>query len=415
MTIKTKVLFCATALFFLLLGINLYSIYTIQHLEDMTIAISQSSDQAESLAKMAKNAASQSVQNLTLITVALALGFLVSVPLFLMIILRPLKALELVTKDLAAGDGDLTKRTAIKNKDEIGVISKHFDDFLDKLHRLISLGKESGISSATMATQLKNSSAEINGRIAQEATLVADMSHATKGISEIMHDNDKDARASQENLMQVNQHLNATRNNILTLTSFIEETSEREQEMASRLNTLNHDTDQVKEVLAVINDIAEQTNLLALNAAIEAARAGEHGRGFAVVADEVRKLAEKTQKSLAEINATIAVVIQSISDNVEEVNHNATKFAQMSSASLEVTQMIDETTDSMELLTKTTIKSIEAYTDAQQRLNDLVNKVGQIEGLSLENKERVEQISIAVQSMEKSTQTLSRGLGEFRT
>ena len=414
MTIKIKVLFCASALFFLLLGINLYSIYNIQHLQEMTGIISQASDPAAAIAKSAK-VAEESVRNLTIITVILALGFLISVPLFLAIILRPLKSLEEMTKDLVAGEGDLTKRTAIKNKDEIGAISRHFDDFLEKLHRLVSLGKESSLSSAQMAVQLNNSSSQINERISKEAMLVVDMSHATKDISSIMGVNAEEALASQKNLAKVNMQLETTRENILSLSTFIEETSVREQEMAARLNTLNHDTDQVKEVLGVINDIAEQTNLLALNAAIEAARAGEHGRGFAVVADEVRKLAEKTQKSLAEINATIAVVIQSIGDNVDEVNQNALKFTQMSEASLAVTHKIDETADSMALLTTTTTKSIEAYSETQKRLNDLVEKVGQIESLSVENKDHVGQIAASAKSMAASTQTLSRGLGEFKT
>ena len=108
-----------------------------------------------------------------------------------------------------------------------------------------------------------------------------------------------------------------------TLTEKINDASHKENDLADRLIQLSHDADQVKEVLRVIGDIADQTNLLALNAAIEAARAGEHGRGFAVVADEVRKLAERTQKSLTETNASIGVVVQAIGDSSDAMTVNA--------------------------------------------------------------------------------------------
>ncbi|MDD3596419.1 MAG: methyl-accepting chemotaxis protein [Sulfuricurvum sp.] len=102
----------------------------------------------------------------------------------------------------------------------------------------------------------------------------------------------------------------------------IQNVANKEHELSGNLQSLAGNAQETKQILVTIGDIADQTNLLALNAAIEAARAGEHGRGFAVVADEVRKLAERTQKSLAETSATINVLIQAINDNSEELNHN---------------------------------------------------------------------------------------------
>ena len=102
----------------------------------------------------------------------------------------------------------------------------------------------------------------------------------------------------------------------------IDTIAQKENELADNLQSLVSSANETKEILSTIGDIADQTNLLALNAAIEAARAGEHGRGFAVVADEVRKLAERTQKSLAEISATINVLVQAIADSSETLNLN---------------------------------------------------------------------------------------------
>jgi methyl-accepting chemotaxis protein len=174
------------------------------------------------------------------------------------------------------------------------------------------------------------------------------MEHQNNEAKEILDNNTKHLKSTIEDLrstkfVELNGMINSTVERIQSVAG-------KEHELSGNLQALVGNAQETKAILVTIGDIADQTNLLALNAAIEAARAGEHGRGFAVVADEVRKLAERTQKSLAEISATINVLIQAINDNSESLHQNMDEMMDLTHYVGTVDQKMDELLTSMDAM-----------------------------------------------------------------
>lgn len=193
---------------------------------------------------------------------------------------------------------------------------------------------------------------------------MADLLKNINSLGQALEDMEAKNKESQNTILESSNRLNETISKITSTTIHelkemisnaverIHEVAHKENDMVDNLQTLVANANETKTILATIGDIAEQTNLLALNAAIEAARAGEHGRGFAVVADEVRKLAERTQKSLAETSATTNVLIQSISESSDALNRNASEVNDISEEVGLISNKMDEIIDTLSSLSK---------------------------------------------------------------
>jgi methyl-accepting chemotaxis protein len=272
----------------------------------------------------------------------------------LTVALKPIKTITNMLRNISEGEGDLSQRIEVKSKDEIADLSNYFNkfienlenDFLDTMYKISnsieksnslyhSLVKVSDVAEKTgdMANQVATASEEMSSTIMEIARSAQDSASKAQQAVEV-------AQKGGEIIDQVASYAESTKVTITNLKNSIAQ--------------LTDDAKKIGNIINVINDIADQTNLLALNAAIEAARAGEHGRGFAVVADEVRKLAEKTQQSTKEIET----MIKQIQVNVKESYNNA--------------ENVVEAVDKQTSLSQNTKDNFGEILDAIDELNSLI-------------------------------------------
>jgi len=330
-------------------------------------------------------------------------------------LIKPSVFLEGIAKGLMNGKGDLTQRLPVKGKDEIATASNYINLFLEEVRTVMNSIKETSSENASISHELSATAMSVGNNV--ESSLLV-VEQATKQAQSTQNEIVKAIYASQESkkdVIQANENLAIAKEDIVSLASKVYETAQMESELAQNMEVLSKDANDIKNVLVIIGDIADQTNLLALNAAIEAARAGEHGRGFAVVADEVRKLAERTQKTLSEINATINVVVQAISDASTNMNNASVEMQAMTGIAKNVEERINTTATTVNNAVVASNQTVSDFENTGKDIDMIVTRVQEINDFSSTNARSVEEIASAAEHLYTLTNELNIKLETFHT
>jgi|GEM_PF-2319320 len=356
------------------------------------------------------------IRNSIFLTSAVVLLLAIGGALYLVQLLlsRPLEKFKTTMLEVS-NTQNLTLRLNTNAPQELKMIAQGFNDLMENLQRLLHGAKEVSSENASVAGQLSSTSLEVGNNV---ETSVEVVNKATKNVNYVkagIAKSIREAQASKQEIMEANHTLQETKEQIVVLVGKVQNNAALEVELAHRIQALSSNASEVRGVLEVIYDIAEQTNLLALNAAIEAARAGEHGRGFAVVADEVRKLAERTQKSLAEINATVNVIVQGVSDASEQIGKNSQEMEVLANAAQEVEGKINATAEIVFKAAQNNDEMVKDFEISGGEIEAVSNIMDEVNALSGGNARSVEEISTAATHLRALTEKLSQDLERFKT
>jgi len=303
---------------------------------------------------------------------------------------------------------DLTTSFDQQGNDEIARLSNSLKHFLSTIRSVIFQAVNVSKENVALSAETVGDANNVMHKVTNTRKLVQQNLEVISSISSQLHTMSGLTHSVVDSLNKADDELEMTKKSIHTVAGNAKESAANGEAISQKLRSLEQEVAQIRSILSIIGDIADQTNLLALNAAIEAARAGEHGRGFAVVADEVRKLAEKTQSSLTEIRATTEVIIQSVGDIADSTVSSSAGIAALSQTSETSEVLISDATEAMRDAIRAMSEAQKNYALLQKHGERASEQMAHIDSDSLSNIEIMESMDQKISRLN----SLSYELGE---
>ncbi|RKV19803.1 methyl-accepting chemotaxis protein [Helicobacter pylori] len=331
-------------------------------------------------------------------------------------IVKRIDELVLKINAFSHGDKDLRDRIDVGDRnDEISQVGRGINLFVENARLIMEEIKGISTSNKTSMDKLVQIAQETQKSMKNSSTTLNSVKNKATDVANMMNASIEQSQGLRKHLIETQGLVKESKDAIGDLFSQITESAHTEEELSSKVEQLSRNADDVKSILDIINDIADQTNLLALNAAIEAARAGEHGRGFAVVADEVRNLAGRTQKSLAEINSTIMVIVQEINDVSSQMNLNSQKMERLSDMSKSVQETYEKMSSNLSSVVSDSNQSMDDYAKSGRQIEAMVSDFVEVEKVASKTLADSSNILNIATHVSGTTMNLDKQVNLFKT
>ncbi len=395
------------------------------YLEDMENAFAQVRDLLDPLGVVASEkadrvseeavATAEEANSTVIFGGIIILGLLLITAIFLPpMVTRRLKTLQTSIEALGQGNGDLNARIELHGKDEVVFLAESFNKFIAKLHTIMSQVAMQTREVASASAKLRESSLHALKISSEQNAAVESIVTAATQMSATVADVTQNTVAAAEETEQADKHAQKGKGVTQASLSSINDLCSNVNSASANIEDLSENVAQISSILNIIQGISEQTNLLALNAAIEAARAGEHGRGFAVVADEVRSLATRTSQSTQDINNMIEKLNSGVKSSVTIMQQSTGLAENTAQHSQDMEASLSAIVDSVRLIRDMSHQISTAAEEQRVTTDDITQHITHIGDLSRENEQEATGVANASEHLQTLSKRLDDVVGQFK-